>query len=69
MSSATLRGVPTPTAGSITEEEKAAVLRWLDSACCDPTLLASIDAMDIQSELAYVLVRALRAGAELGDLL
>ena len=58
-----------PTMGPITEEEKAAVLRWLDSACRDPALLASTDAMDIQSELGYVLVRARRAGAKLEDLL
>ena len=58
-----------PTMGPITEEEKAAVLRWLDSACSDPALLASIDAMDIESELAYVLVRALRARVPLEKLL
>ena len=62
-----------PTMGPITEEERRLILAWHDTGSKDIQCRDSIIDEDTlwESEIrgAYVLVRALRAGAKLEDLL
>ena len=68
--------VPAPKMGPVTEEELGAIVEWYESPHEDHSLRSSLDRSldnagvpNSRALASYVLVRALRAGVKLEDLL
>ena len=60
---------PAPKMGPATDDELAAIRRWRDGWLTDNKLWNSLPGVSLSLSSEYIIVRALRAGVPLEDLL